>query len=406
LPQLDSTVLKTYGNQIISGDFIFEDNVYFSRDLDLVNRRINNIHLVNDLMIRGRNNVLTVPKVFVEDINVENNLDITYGKTIGDIDISEMVKNAVIKSDRKYNIYGHKHFHSLEVDHLRVGLINGLEISSKNLLLNYGNQQILGVKQINNHLTVNSQITANQINGISIPHLSQRLVLKGVNNTIDSMKTFNSHPTVHNVHAFGRVDGVDVNELNYFVGILIDLLGLRTQLQRQDQKIALFHRALEHQAIDLAYYEMVSSLRSGPALLAYHNSKTKSQHLFISGQHLSNGCQEIEVYEQSINVFKSIAKLYAIDANSIISYTYFGNRFVLISNSRKGPIPECLKQNVSPHLLNYESGPSIIHVFQLNEKQNIYEQKAFIRTETVFDQRFVKEVIEYPFCMQCLKTNC
>ncbi len=147
--------MKTYGNQIISGDFIFEDNVHFGRDLDLVNRRINNIDLVNDLMIRGRNNVLTVPKVFVEDINVENNLDITYGKTIGDIDISEMVKNAVIKSDRKYNIYGHKHFHSLEVDHLRVGLINGLEISNKNLLLNYGNQQILGLKQINNNLLTN-----------------------------------------------------------------------------------------------------------------------------------------------------------------------------------------------------------------------------------------------------------
>jgi hypothetical protein len=330
--------------------------------------------------------------VFIDDINVDHNLDITNGKTIGDIDISEMVKNAVIKSERKYNIYGHKHFHSLEVDDLRVGLINGLEISSKNLLLNYGNQQILGLKQINNHLTVNSQITANQINGINIPHLSQRLVLKGLNNTIDSMKTFNSLLTVHNVHAFGRVDGVDVSELNYFAGIPIDLLDLRIQLQKQDQKIELLHKALEHQAIDLAYYEMVSSLRSGPALLAYHNSKTKSQHLFISGQHLSNGCQEIEVYEQSINnVFKPIAKLHAIDANSMISYTYYGNRYVLISNSRKGPIPECLKQNRSPHLPNYGSGPSIIQVFQLNEKQNIYEQKAFIRTETVFDMQVIQD---------------
>ncbi len=130
LRELDATLMKTYGNQIISAYFIFEDNLHFSKEFDLVNRRINNIDLKKK-KIRGRNNVLTVPKVFLEDINVNNNLDITNGKTIQDIDISEMVANAVIKSDRKYNIYGHKHFHRLEVDHLRVGLINGLQISSK-----------------------------------------------------------------------------------------------------------------------------------------------------------------------------------------------------------------------------------------------------------------------------------
>jgi hypothetical protein len=66
------------------------------------------------------------------------------------------------------------------------------------------------------------------------------------------------------------------------------------------------------------------------------------------------------------NVFKSIAKLHAIDANSMISYTYSGKKVSLISSSRKGPIPECLKQNLSPYLLNYGSGHSIIQVFQLN----------------------------------------
>jgi hypothetical protein len=82
--------MKTYGNQIISAHFILEDNVRFSRDLNLVNRRINKIDLNNDLMIRGRNNALTVLKVFVEDINVDNNLNKTNGKTIEDIDITEI----------------------------------------------------------------------------------------------------------------------------------------------------------------------------------------------------------------------------------------------------------------------------------------------------------------------------
>jgi len=90
LPQLDATLLKTYGNQIINGDFIFEDNVHFGQQLNILNHRINGIDLNKDLMLKGTNNVLTAPKFFAQDINVNNNLDITNGKTIQDVDISEM----------------------------------------------------------------------------------------------------------------------------------------------------------------------------------------------------------------------------------------------------------------------------------------------------------------------------
>ena len=125
------------------------------------------------------------------------------------------------------------------MDDLRVRSINGIEISNRNLLLNYGNQRITGIKNINNDLTVNSGINAN-INGINIPQLAQRLVLKGYNNTISSFKDFNSPLTVHNVRAYGKVDGVDLNELNYFIGLRVDLLDLRLQLLDQTKRLIYF----------------------------------------------------------------------------------------------------------------------------------------------------------------------
>jgi hypothetical protein len=48
-------------------------------------------------MLKGTNNILTAPKFFAQHINMNNNLDITDGKTIEDIDVSEMAKQSVIK---------------------------------------------------------------------------------------------------------------------------------------------------------------------------------------------------------------------------------------------------------------------------------------------------------------------
>jgi len=299
-----------------------------------------------------------------------------------------------MKADRKYIISGHKHFNSLEVDHLRVGLINGIDISNRNLLLNYGNQQISGIKNINNDLTVNSEINAN-INGINIPQLAQRLVLKGNNNTISSFKDFNSPLVVHDVLAYGKVDGVDVNQLNYFIRLPVDLLDLRLQLLAQEQKINLLQTALEHQAIDLSYYELIQSIPSGQTLLSYYNFMTKSNHLFISGHHLNNGCQEIEIFERlsyPSNIrFNLIAKLYAIDATSMQTFTLSGQTFVLITNSRKIPIPDCLTPNPSTRLSHYGSGPAISQVFKLSQRNNQYEQIALIHTEPVYDVKVIQD---------------
>ncbi|CAG2169695.1 unnamed protein product [Oppiella nova] len=226
-----------------------------------------------------------------------------------------MAKHAVLRNGHKYGVSGLKNMKSAEVDHLRLRLLNGVEVSERALLLNYGNQRINGLKVVNNHLTVNSEINSNTVNDINIGNLSQSLVLKGYNNSINSLKTFTSL-TVNNVMAFGRVDGVDLNELHYFIGLPIDLQDLRVRLQNEDQKIESLERALDQQTFELAFYSLYASIPSGPALLSYHNSITASQHLFISGQHLTNGCQEIGqnqyiqravIHTQSVSDIKVVA---------------------------------------------------------------------------------------------------
>ncbi|XP_054157948.1 uncharacterized protein LOC128956279 [Oppia nitens] len=173
LKEFDANVLKTFGDQVITGDFTFESDVYFDKDLNVLNKRINGLHLVNDLMLRGRDNVITVPKIFAENIVVTNNMIIKDGKTINGVDLSEMMKNAVMKSNANNNIIGPKHMNSIEVDHLIVNLLNGFNVSEKTFLLNYGNQVIIGEKILNHDLIVNADIISKTINHIIIGDLAQ-----------------------------------------------------------------------------------------------------------------------------------------------------------------------------------------------------------------------------------------
>ncbi|CAG2109890.1 unnamed protein product [Medioppia subpectinata] len=384
--RLDSTVLKTFGHQLITGDITFGNNVHFDKDLNIQNRRINGLHLVDDLMLKGRDNVVTVPKIFAQDIVVTNDLIISDNKTVGGVDLSEMAKHSVLRNNGKYTIYGQKHFHRLEVDHLKVRLMNDMEISDRTLLLTFGNQTIFGAKVLNGDLIVNSAINANTVNNINIPKLANSLVLKGYNVTITAPKTFNSSLSVQNVEAFGRVDGVDLNELNYFIRLPIDLQDLRVRLGVEDKKIERLRTALSKQSYELDFYELHTTMPSGPPLLSYHNTDTDSQHLFITGQRLSNGCREVDVYANSRNGFELLSKLYTIDANLMTTFTSNGHQFVVVTNANNGPQAEqCLKMNTFTKLSHSGSGPQITQVFVFDGQQNKYNEIEIIHTHSVTD---------------------
>ena len=397
LRRLDSTIMKTTGDQLISGDFTFEENVVFDRDLDVVNRRVNGLDLFRDLMLKGRNNTVLAPKIFAENLKVVTNLDVRDGMAVGGVDLSEMYKYSVLKTNGKYRIGGHKNFQSLEVDHLRVRHINGWDMSDRSLLLSYGNQRINGHKVLRNGLTANKEINSLAINGINIRNLSSSLVLKGHNNTINAMKSFRSPLTVNNVNAFGRVDGVDLNELDYFIKLPVNLQDLEVKLGIEDQKIQTMQRALDQQSVQLEFYELVSSLHSGPPLLSYYNSITGSQHLFISGQQLANGCHEVVFYSETRVGFQSIAKLFAIEANLMTSFRWNGNQFVIISNVKK-PIDyvKCLQMNDSPTVPHYGTGPTLSQVFVFDERTRSYKQMAVINSESVTDLKVIEDNNRYP----------
>jgi hypothetical protein len=269
--------------------------------------------------------------------------------------------------------------------------------------LKFGNQRINGMKELKSGLTVNKEINSNAINHINIRNLSQSLVLKGYNNTINSFKTFNSPLSVNNVRAFGRVDGVDLNELNYFIQLPVNLLDLRVKLGIEDQKINAMQRALEHQSIQLDFYQLISSLHSGPPLLSYFNTITGSQHLFISGQHLSNGCHEVDLYFQTSNGLNLINKLYAIEAILMTTFQWNGDQFVVISNSKKAMDPiQCLKMNDSPNVPHSGRGSTVTQVFVFDAKQKIYKQIAVIYSESVTDLKILDDRNRYPCLLMAI----
>ena len=390
LHRLDATVLKNFGDQLITGDFVFEDNIFFDRDLNILNKRVNNIDLNRDLMLKGRNNVIESPKTFAENIAVKSDLIIKNGKTIGGVDLSEMAKYSVMKKGGKYLISGHKHFNSLEVDHLKVKHINGIEVSERSLLLTYGNQRINGLKVLKNGLIANKDITSNAINNINIRNLSQSLVLKGYNNSINSFKTFNSPLSVDNVKAFGRVDGVDLHELIYFIGLPVNLLDLRIKLGNEDRRIEAMQKALEQQSIQLEFYELMTTIHSGPPLLSYYNTLTQSQHLFVAVD-LNLGCREVDLYLQTNNDFILRKKLFTIEAILMTHFQWNGDYFVVISNSKRGPESlKCLEMN-SPKTPYIGRGQSVTQVFIFDKNQNTYKQMAIVYSESVTDLKVIDD---------------
>ena len=393
LHRLNATVLRIYGDQVITGDYTFESQVKFDNRLNVVNKIINGLHLINDLMMKGRDNVVNAPKVFVQDIVVFNDLNISHGKTIAGVDISEMARHAVMRNKgQQFRIGGNKYFDSLEVDHLKVKRINGVEISAGNLLLTYGNQVIHGLKVLNNGLNTESEITSRTINHINIRNLSQSLVLKGHNNSIYAVKTFAAPLTVHNVLTYGRVDGVDLNELNYFIGLPVNLGDLKLRLDHEDHKIASLQMALDRQAIELEFYELVSTIHSGPPLHLLFNHLTQSQHLFVAGEHLANGCQEVNVFANVNNKWIFAKKLFAIEANLMISFTWNLDQFIVISNSKRALNPEqCLRMNGQTSVAHYGSGPVITQILKFDTKINDYKHIAVLNSEMVTDIKVIQD---------------
>jgi hypothetical protein len=198
---------------------------------------MNGLNLHEDFMNKKKNNVIDSEKVFAQDVSVINNVIVADHKKIQGVDLSEMARNAVWKVGGTYEIHGNKSFSSLEVNHLQVGSINGVTFSYDNLLLTFGNQTIRGNKVFRNHVSFGSEVNSRRINGIEIPGLASRLVLKGLNNTITAPITFTSTVNANNVNAYGKVDQIDVRELNYLVHLPVDLKDMNMKVNQVQAKI-------------------------------------------------------------------------------------------------------------------------------------------------------------------------
>jgi len=81
------------------------------------------------------------------------------------------------------------------------------------------------------------------------------------------------------------------------------------------------------------------------------------------------------------------------------TFTLSGQRFVLLTNSRKIAIPQCLTSNPSTHstrVSHYGVGPAVSQLFRLNQRNNQYQQIALIHTEPVFDVKVIQDELITP----------
>ena len=401
LRQLDMNVLRIYGTQNITGQIIFQNDVQFHSHLNVINNRVNRMHLLNDFMNKRRENIITTPKVFQDNITVIHNIDFTVGKTIQlpigmNVDISLMAEKAVYKSNGSYSINSVLHFQNLEVEHANIEPVNGTEFGPRSLLLTVGQQEVHSPVVVMNNLDVSGEVKTHLINKFDIWNLKNRLVLKGENNTITQPMIF-QELIVDNAISYGKIDDVDVNELSYFVRLPVNIEDIKLKTDFAGRELNEMQFVMDNQAIRLAYYELIGTILGGPTLHQVYNRKLQSHLLLIlNGYRSYEPCQQINIYSfkdnpkgpsgpHSLIPFQTI---YSPEPTSASSFSYSNQEFLVISNARND---KCIFRNpTSNRIPIYGVGEAVAaqQIF-IYERNNSYNQIAVIHTQPAVDVQVI-----------------
>jgi hypothetical protein len=294
---IDDKSLKIYGNQVVTGPLVFKNEVFFSKNVEVVNMKVDGIPF-DWMMLKNRpHQEVKGPVTFESDINVQGDIDMNEGASVAGVDMSRIRRSMVNGQGIQETIIGKKNFSKIAVDHLVVkGLLNGIHFSPANILLSSHNvsQIIHGKTTFNKDVIVSGSLKTRTINGVNLHEVRNNLVLNGMpgGNTISAPKTIEGPVQAADTWTINLIDGVNVTHVKenvYDMKFRRELESISNRLGFQQKKLAKLERVLENQVDCVDHYRSLYSV-NGSIL------PSNDQRLVFMSSMGADGCSVIDVH--------------------------------------------------------------------------------------------------------------
>ncbi|XP_075544638.1 uncharacterized protein LOC142578868 isoform X2 [Dermacentor variabilis] len=280
LPSLLSSALRTVGDQTLSVPCKFH-NAAFGGDVH-VNGKINGLQLPLDVFTKVRTNVVSGTLTVTGNTTIAGTLTMPESARLQDVDVAAWAKIAVFNDGREYRINGAKTLRNVHTVNANVqGTVDGIKVSSSELLVTSKEQVITGKKTVLGNAAVHDLRVTGYLNGVNIHEFVHQAMLKSRNNTVTAPKRFTSGLSIATLHTTGHIGNVSLRELKQSVRSVGELQALTRQLGQHKNRINELSAAFQEQAVLLAYYEQIFVFTVGPSYSALYAPLRDSSDIFV-----------------------------------------------------------------------------------------------------------------------------
>lgn len=388
---LDKNSLKTYGDQVVSGQVIFENEVRVLSDLIMRAPVINAIPFDHFVLKTKKQQVVSVPTQFAADVSITGNLHVADGMSLQGVDLSEMSRFRVLKSGTQV-INGLKKFAHLQVDHLMVrGLMSGVNVTRDNILLSSADQTIHGNVFFARNVHLMSDLNMKHLNNINLYQWSQRLVLRGQNNTITAPKTFAGLMTASDAWTLTKIDGVNINQVKGAIYQRIDTQTLENKLNFHESKLIKIDHVLNNRGFHVHHYHLIQELKSSRLIDSSNFGSLNS--VFVTSSKDSKRCDDLSFHQVSSGhppVKYSIIR--SVNPVSVVSVYSSNRQLLLIASGRlrdHRQLDSCIPLNRTQVKPVVPNGMSLIQVYSYNTTHRSYDLLNLLTTGHVTDMKVV-----------------
>ncbi|KAH9373335.1 hypothetical protein HPB48_018388 [Haemaphysalis longicornis] len=370
LPLFVSSALRSVGDQVVSAPCRLH-NVTFGGDVNVAGL-INGIKLPQDVFTKVRTNVVAGPLAVTGNATITGTLTMPESARLQGVDVAAWARNTVFNDGREYKISGVKVLRNVNAADAKIrGTLDGIKVSSSELLLTTKDQVITGKKTIIADAAVNDLRVTGYLNGINIHEFVHQAMLKSRNNTVTAPKRFTGGFSVATLHTFGKIGNVSLRDLKQTIRSTNDMQSLSHQLSQHKTRIDHLNHAFKEQAVLLAYYEQIFAFTVGPSHSALYASLRDSSEIFLISSPAVNHppCGILKTFKLGQAHSKALpvrqastlrcGRIQVAEGSSIQYLATPAADYVIVVNTHAGS--SCSKE--APALGILGAGPSSIEVF-------------------------------------------
>ncbi|KAH7955099.1 hypothetical protein HPB49_024481 [Dermacentor silvarum] len=374
LPLFVSSALRTVGDQTLSVPCKFH-NAVFSGDVT-VNGNVNGLQLPLDVFTKVRTNVVSGTLTVTGNATIAGTLTMPESARLQGVDVAAWAKIAVFNDGREYRISGAKALRNVHTGNANVqGTVDGIKVSSSELLTTSKEQVITGKKTVLGNAAVHDLRVTGYLNGVNIHEFVHQAMLKSRNNTVTAPKRFTSGLSIATLHTTGHIGNVSLRELKQSIRSVGELEALTRQLGQHTNRIKELGAAFQEQAVLLAYYEQIFAFTVGPSYSALYAPLRDSSEIFVisSPAFRHQPCGILKTFKLQVPYTRALPVQEAIaQGSSLHLLSTQAADYIIVVNANADPL--CSKE--VPILGVHGVGYSSVEIFRWNpgtKSLNLYQ---------------------------------